>query len=227
MSNFKSKLENFQNRFKSLLGARAQGYDELNTLERPLVSDAHEQEEYERQHGVGAPGAAAGFRPAPGAYGGYAPPPTSGGAAGYPPQGYGTTPPAAAGVQRTSAQPLPSQADELQELSILARDAAEILWEMVAMGEGGAAVEDMKSKGRQLQAQLRGAISDFQGGDEALFARAFEAFDMLSRCLDEQDAPAAAAAAPPAAAAPAATLAAPPVAASRPPVDEAPLISFD
>lgn len=57
--------------------------------------------------------------------------------------------------------PLP-QADELQELSVLARDAAEILWEMVAMGEGGAAVEDMKSKGRQLQAQLRGAISDFQ-----------------------------------------------------------------
>lgn len=162
MSNFKSKLESFQNRFKSLLGARAQGYDELNTLERPLVSDAHEQEEYERQHGVSAPGAAAGFRPAPGGYGGYAPPPTSAGAAGYPPQGYGTMPPAAAGVQRTSAQPLPSQSDELQELSVLARDAAEILWEMVAMGEGGAAVEDMKSKGRQLQAQLRGAISDFQ-----------------------------------------------------------------
>lgn len=87
----------------------SQGYDELNTLERPLVSDAHEQEEYERQHGVSAPGAAAGFRPAPGGYGGYAPPPTSAGAAGYPPQGYGTMPPAAAGVQRTSAQPLPSQ----------------------------------------------------------------------------------------------------------------------
>ena len=27
------------------------------------------------------------------------------------------------------------QADELQELSVLAKDAAEILWEMVAMGE--------------------------------------------------------------------------------------------
>lgn len=27
------------------------------------------------------------------------------------------------------------QADELQELSVLANDAAEILWEMVAMGE--------------------------------------------------------------------------------------------
>ncbi|KAL4458365.1 hypothetical protein ABPG75_013230 [Micractinium tetrahymenae] len=234
MSNFKSKLESFQNRFKSLLGAKAQGYDELNTLERPLVADAHEQEEYERQHGVGAPGAAAaGFRPAPGGYGGYVPPPTSTGAAGYPPAGYGVAPPAAAGVHRTSAQPLPSQADELQELSVLAKDAAEILWEMVAMGEGGAAVEDMKSKGRQLQAQLRGAIGDFQGGDEAVFARAFESFDMLSRCLDEQEAPAAAApAAAPAAAVPAATLTPPPgtaapVAAGRPPADEAPLISFD
>ena len=32
-----------------------------------------------------------------------------------------------------------------------------------------------------LQAQLRGIISDYQGGDEALFAQAFESFDMLSR----------------------------------------------
>ena len=94
---FEAKLSNFKNRFKSLLGAKAQvsggiwrsvaigrpaasargqstplglsgcaqGYDELNTLERPLVSDVHEQEEYERQHGVVAPGAAAaGYRPA-------------------------------------------------------------------------------------------------------------------------------------------------------------------
>ncbi len=70
------------------------------------------------------------------------------------------------GIDRSSHRRwcLSVQADELQELSILARDAAEILWEMVAMGEGGAAVEDMKSKGRQLQAQLRGAISDFQVG---------------------------------------------------------------
>ena len=45
---------------------------------------------------------------------------------------------------------------------MLARDAAEILWEMVAMGEGGAAVQDMKNKGEQLQAQLRGLISDYQ-----------------------------------------------------------------
>lgn len=72
-----------------------------------------------------------------------------------------------------------------------------------------------------------------QGGDETVFARAFESFDMLSRCLDEQDAPAvAAAAAAPDAAPPAAPLvaqpgAAAPVAAGRPPADEPPLISFD
>lgn len=197
------------------------------------------------------------------------------------------------------------QVDELQELSLLARDAAEILWEMVAMGEGGAAVEDMKSKAYQLQAQLRGLIGDYQvglaralthcswlgtwpglrgaygvvcgggevkggerpagrpwcilfiitawallvadaawcaypsavlqGGDEGIFAKAFESFDMLSRCLEEQSAPApgpvpaAGLAAPPAALGPA-SLAPPPLqpaAVNRPTGDEAPLISFD
>ncbi|PSC69596.1 programmed cell death 6 interacting [Micractinium conductrix] len=229
MSDFKSKLSSFQTRFKSLLGAKAQGYDELNTLEQPLVSDVHEQHDYERQHGVGAP---AGFRPAPG---GYAPPPPA--SAGYPPQGYGEAPPAAlgdagGGVERPPAAPLPSQAEELQELAVLARDAAEILWEMVAMGEGGGAVADMKGKAEQLQAQLRGLIGDYQGGDEALFARAFESFDMLSRCLEEQNAPAqpppAASAAPPSALAPPpGAAAAPPPAVAQPPADEAPLISFD
>ncbi|PRW59857.1 hypothetical protein C2E21_1451 [Chlorella sorokiniana] len=223
-SGFKAKLDNFQQRFKSLLGARAQGYDELNTLERPLVSDVHEQEEYERAHGV--PAAGAGTYAPPGATSGYAAP--------------GYTPAAAYGAQpaRTGAglPAPPSQADELQELSVLAKDAAEILWEMVAMGEGGAAVEDMKSKAGQLQAQLRGLISDYQGGDEAIFAKAFEAFDMLSRCLEEQNAPQQQEL-PPAAAAVAGTgapagLAPPPAAvaapvAARPPADEPPLISFD
>lgn len=63
-----------------------QGYDELNTLERPLVSDVHEQEEYERAHGVSAPGAAT--------HGGYAPPAAT---SGYAPPGY--TPAAAYGAQ--------------------------------------------------------------------------------------------------------------------------------
>lgn len=76
-----------------------------------------------------------------------------------------------------------------------------------------------------------------QGGDEAIFAKAFESFDMLSRCLEEQNAPQQQEL-PPAAAAVAGTgaptgLAPPPGAAaaapvaSRPPADEPPLISFD
>lgn len=171
--------------------------------------------------------------------------------------------------------------------------------------QGGAAVDDMKQKAGQLQAQLRGLISDYQvgrgggdsclllvhlllvklaawlavgswgtvavvaavcanvsigmaafcrlpahhipsplpsnapapqGGDEAIFAKAFEAFDMLSRCLEEQNAPQQQEL-PPAAAAVAGTgapagLAPPPAAAaapvaSRPPAEEPPLISFD
>lgn len=73
-----------------------------------------------------------------------------------------TQAPARPSTRLSTCLPLPVQADELQELSLLARDAAEILWEMVAMGEIGAAVEDMKSKGQQLQAQLRGLIGDYQ-----------------------------------------------------------------
>ena len=139
------------------------------------MSDVHEQEEYERAHGVGAPGAGT-YAPPPAATGGYAPP-------GYTPAAVYGAPPArhAAGMPAPPSQvrvlagrlvqvPLclllrtaalaaqlahparshraalrhtpcywvPLQADELQELSVLAKDAAEILWEMAAMGEVGA-----------------------------------------------------------------------------------------
>lgn len=43
----------------------------------------------------------------------------------------------------------------MRELSVLAKDAAEILWEMVAMGESGSAVADMRSKAEQLQVGTR------------------------------------------------------------------------
>jgi hypothetical protein len=43
------------------------------------------------------------------------------------------------------------QVEEIMEISVLAKDAAEILWEMVAMGESGSAVADMESKAEQLQ----------------------------------------------------------------------------
>ncbi len=177
---------------------------------------------------------------------------------------------------------------------MLAKDAAEILWEMVAMGESGGAVADMRGKAEQLQvsveqqpspgpallpihqlkpcwwlqapklstarsdvvqqtspfmcgllrhfdlpavasgvqAQLRGLINDYQGGDEAVYAHAFEAFDMLSRCLDELKAPQQAqqpAPAPGEAALP--TLAPPPSGAAPVPAAApdvaAPLISFE
>ena len=59
----------------------------------------------------------------------------------------------------------------MAELAMLARDASEILWEMVAMGEGGGAVADMKGKAVQLQAQLRGIISDYQVRGESTALR--------------------------------------------------------
>ncbi len=76
----------------------------------------------------------------------------------------------------------------------------------------------------RLQAQLRGLISDYQGGDESVLAQAFEAFDMVSRCLDEMKNPKQ----PAAAAAPAATpvLAPPPSAAPAAAAPQEDLISF-
>ncbi|GAB4822123.1 hypothetical protein N2152v2_009169 [Parachlorella kessleri] len=181
---FSRRLSDFKEKFGRLLGAKAQGYDELSTLERPLVGDDfQDSDDYQRRHGTAAPGS------------GYQPPQVGGG--------------------REQAAHLPSQVDEVREISVLAKDAAEILWEMVAMGESGGAVADMQSKAEQLQAQLRGLISDYQGGDESVLAQAFESFDMLSRCLDEVKNPgkAAAAAAAPAAAQHTPSLAPPPGAA--------------
>lgn len=80
-----------------------------------------------------------------------------------------------------------------------------------------------------LQAQLRGLINDFQeGGDEALYAQAFESFDMLSRCLEELKNPSKPAPAPPAEVP---TLAPPPATAAAaasvpPPAPQEDLISF-
>jgi hypothetical protein len=66
-----------------------------------------------------------------------------------------------------------------------------------------------------VQAQLRGLIGDYQGGDEALFSQAIEALDMLNSCLTN-----------PAESAPQPAEAAPQPAAPAP-KDEAPLISFE
>lgn len=130
-----------------------------------------EDEEYEQQHGVARPGYATGYQ---------APSTGGAGAAAIPGERVST-----------GGLTLPSQAEEMQEISFLARDASEILWEMVAMGEKGAGVADMTTRAEQLQAQLRGLINDYSGGDEKLLAGALEAYDMLQRSLDNQKAPAA------------------------------------
>ncbi len=101
-------------------------------------------------------------------------------------------PGAAEGVQDRPSSftvQLPSQADEIKEISVLSKDCSEIMWEMVAMGETGESFEEMKSRATMLQSQLRGLISDYTGGDEAVFASAFEAFEMISRCLSDQKEP--------------------------------------
>lgn len=69
---------------------------------------------------------------------------------------------------------------------------------MIALGETGTAKDDMVSQAKQLQAELRGAISDAPEVEESAMTEALESFDMLARCLSElglgppvEDAPAA------------------------------------
>jgi hypothetical protein len=136
---------------------------------------------------------------------------------------------------------MPSQADELQEISALSKDASEILWEMVTIGQKGPEVDELRERAEMLRAQLRGLINDYQGGDETLLAGALESFEMLNQCLDENPAqpPAQAAAprtlppppmtqAPPAAAPAAAPEASPaPEPAAAQTAADVPLISLD
>jgi hypothetical protein len=142
-----------------------QGYEDL---ERPLVG-GDDEDDYEQQHGVSGPQGSA-----------YRPPGGSGG---------GAAEGAAAGRPASFTVALPSQTDEIQEISVLSKDASEILWEMVAMGETGESMLEMRSRAEMLQAQLRGLINDYAGGDEKIFAGAFEAYEMISRCLDDQKPP--------------------------------------
>ena len=81
---------------------------------------------------------------------------------------------------------VPSQHEELEMLMVLSKDAAEILWEMVLVEDGGDGVdlEDMKSRAEQLRAQLRGMLNDYDGSDEVLMCGALEAFDSLNSALN-------------------------------------------
>ena len=82
---------------------------------------------------------------------------------------------------------IPSQHEELEVLTVLSKDAAEILWEMVLTkhDENDADFVDMMGRAEQLRAQLRGMLNDYDGGDEVLMCRALEAFDSLNSALDK------------------------------------------
>ncbi len=83
------------------------------------------------------------------------------------------------------ANTLCPQSYQLRETALLAKEAAAILWEMIALGETGTAKDDMVSQAKQLQAELRGAISDAPEVDESAMTDALESFDMLAQCLSE------------------------------------------
>ncbi len=107
-------------------------------------------------------------------------------------------------ASRRAASHVPSQYEELGELTVLSKDAAEILWEMVVMGTEGTDVQEMRDRAEQLRAQLRGMLNDYEGGDETLMCSALEAFDSLNAALEgevqqaEADVPAETDAPPPA-----------------------------
>ncbi len=71
MSNvpFSQRLGAFKQRFQQVLGNRGSGYDELAQLEQPLVGDDSSYgggDDYQRSHGVSAPGQYSGFGSATG-----------------------------------------------------------------------------------------------------------------------------------------------------------------
>lgn len=71
-------------------------------------------------------------------------------------------------------------------LSSLAREAAELLWEMVATEDIGDAMQQMRENATTIQAQLRGLIGDYSDPDEGALAAGLESYDMLNNVLEEQ-----------------------------------------
>ncbi|KAK9811420.1 hypothetical protein WJX72_003696 [[Myrmecia] bisecta] len=167
---FSSRLARFRSNFKQVF-QRHQGYDELGQLEQPLVGTEPAGDSYAQQHGVLRPGQTSAAES-------YNPPVSSSAYA----DAHGVPPPGSAAGQPAA---VPSQADELRQLTELAQEAGAILWEMAAMQDTGDAATDMVSKSEQLQAQLRGMISDYQGVDEGALAAGLEAFELLGNTLEE------------------------------------------
>lgn len=147
------KFADFKSRFAHLFSSRDEGYDEIDTLERPLVS-AVDGGDYDGENNGGE---------------------------------REQEPGVVRNVAQQQAVLVPSQHEELEMLTVLSKDAAEILWEMVLMDDGAADaadLEDMKGRAEQLKAQLRGMLNDYDGSDEALMCGALEAFDSLNSALN-------------------------------------------
>ena len=152
------RFNEFKSRCSQLFGPKNDGYEELDTLERPLVSDV-DNPLYEASED-----------------GAYAPPGSQN---------------AAHHRHASSNIQVPSQQEELELLTVLSTDAAEILWEMELLkeeeGAAEADIEEMRARSEQLRAQLRGMLNDYDGSDEVLMCRALEAWDSLNSALDGRE----------------------------------------
>lgn len=89
---------------------------------------------------------------------------------------------------------VPTPEEELLLTSQLAKEAAELLWEFLALGSAEVQEADIDAhlsalleNAKVLQAQMRGHISNYTGGHEAGLAQALEASDMLTTCLQEYE----------------------------------------
>lgn len=170
MDSLSARMQAFKDRMMAMAKGKHSGYDTLDGgpgLQAPLVSQ-HSDGETPRPLGEDRmPGTAAGT------YAG--PVPVS-----------ALDEAQALAIASTFGSSVPKPAQELMEHTHLAKEAASILWEMVALGEEGPALDEMVSRAETLQCQLRGLIGDVADVDELTMAEAFQAFDMLSRCLSER-----------------------------------------
>jgi len=93
---------------------------------------------------------------------------------------------------------IPSEAEMMVQTTLLAQEAAELLWETIAFQAGSenkdpqmvAQMTDLTEKAEMLNSQLRGLIRNHlqgttDGTSEQMLASALEAKDMLDSCLTE------------------------------------------
>jgi len=169
----KDRLSAFGERAKAALTGKPSGYNALN--ESLLNQSSGREDDFRPNAGLDDYHAAAAQVPSQ-QHGDYQPP--------------GATQGNAAGVH------IPSQAEMMMEVTYLAKEAAELLWETVAMQAGDPSpspemtvtTADLADKAQMLNSQLRGLIRNDEGKSEVLLAEALEANDMLDSCLSEYNA---------------------------------------